>query len=86
MNTHKVALAVGAFAGLWHLTWSVLIALGLAEHLLNFVFRMHSLNNPYIVMPFNLGRSVGLVVTTFVIGYAVGTIFATIWNSIHSRF
>lgn len=83
MNTHKVALALGFFAGLWHLAWSVLIAIGWAGPLLDFVFRMHSLNNPYIVQPFDLGRSIALVLITFVIGYGVGTVFATIWKSIH---
>ena len=85
MNTHKVALAVGTFAGLWHLAWSLLIAFGLAEPLLNFIFALHSLNNPYILQPFNLGRSVGLILLTSILGYVAGTIFASIWNSIHGR-
>ena len=83
MNSHKVALAVGSFAGLWHLVWSLLILLGWAGPLLNFVFSMHSLNNPYVVQPFNLGRSLGLVALTFVVGYVAGTVFVKIWKSIH---
>ena len=83
MNTHKVALAVGTFAGLWHLLWSILIVLGLAQPLLDFVFAMHSLNNPYKVMGFSLSSSLGLVFLTFIIGYFVGTVFANIWKSVH---
>lgn len=85
MNTHKVGLVVGAFAGLWHLAWSIIIALGLAQPLLDFVFNMHSLNNPYTVVPFSLGRSIGLIIMTYVIGYLVGTIFATFWNKSSKR-
>ena len=83
MNSHKVGLTLGFFAGLWHLVWSVLIALGWAGSLLDFVFSMHSLNNPYIIAPFSLGRSVLLVVITFVIGYVVGNVFVKIWKSVH---
>lgn len=83
MNTHKVGMTLGMLFGLWHLVWSILIALGLAKPLLDFVSMMHSLNNPYIVQPFNLGKSIGLIILTYVIGYFVGTVFATIWNKTH---
>ncbi len=80
MNKKKTALVLGSFAGLVHLVWSVAIALGWAQPWMNFVYRMHSLNNPFMVMPFDLGRSVGLIVITFVVGSVVGYIFATLWN------
>ena len=82
MNSHKVALAVGSFAALWHLVWSVLILLGWAQPLLNFILSMHSLNNPYVVQSFDLGRSLGLIIVAFVVGYIVGTVFVKIWKSI----
>ncbi len=80
MNKKKTALVLGSFVGLVHLAWSVAIGLGWAQPWMNFVYRMHSLNNPFMVMPFDLGRSVGLVVITFVVGSVVGYIFATLWN------
>ena len=83
MNSHKVGLAVGFFAGLWHLVWNVLIALGWAGPLMDFVFAMHSLNNPYVVQPFNLGRAIGLIGLTFVVGYVVGRVFTKVWKSVH---
>ena len=83
MNRHKVGLALGAFAGLVHLVWEVLISLGLAQGLMNFIFTMHSLNNPYTVMPFDLSRAVSLVILTSIIGYIVGSVFALILNKIH---
>jgi len=83
MNQKKVALVLGSFAGLVHLVWSIAIALGFAQPWLDFVYRMHSLNNPFVVAPFSLMRSIGLIVVTFIVGYVVGFIFATLWNKLH---
>ncbi len=83
MNKSKVGLVVGSFAGLVHLVWGILIALGFAQPLLNFIYGMHSLNNPFTVMQFDLVRAVELVVMTFLIGYVVGYVFAILWHKFH---
>lgn len=83
MNKHKVALVLGSFTGLIHLVWGVLVAVGFAQPLINFIYKLHSLSNPPVVMSFDLGRSVGLVVVTFLAGYFVGYVFAILWHKIH---
>ncbi len=80
MNAKKTGLVLGSFLGLWHLAWSVLISMGWAQGLLDFIYNMHSLNNPFVVMPFNLIRSVGLVIVTFIVGYLLGNVLAMLWN------
>ena len=74
---------MGSFAALWHIVWVILIALGWAQPLMDFVYKMHSLNNPLIVMPFDLIRSIGLVVIAFIVGNVVGNVFAMLWNKFH---
>jgi len=83
MNQRRVGLVLGSFAGLVHLIWGVLIALGFAQPLLDFIYRMHSLNNPFTVGSFDLMRSLGLVIVTFLVGYVVGYAFAHLWNKLH---
>ena len=83
MNQHKVGMALGSFVGLMHLAWEVLIALGWAQGYLDFVLNMHSLNNPYTVGAFNIGRGIMLIVLTAIVGYIVGSIFAAIFNKVH---
>lgn len=83
MNKHKVGLALGSFLGLFHLVWGLLIAFGMAQALLDFVYNLHSLNNPFTVMPFDLMRTAGLVVFTSLMGYIFGYVFATVWNKVH---
>jgi hypothetical protein len=84
MNVHKVGLTVGSFVGLLHLAWEVLIFLGVAQKLMDFKLAMHSLNNPFVVQPFNLGRGVIVIVLATAAGYIVGALFAALFNRLHS--
>jgi len=83
MHKKKVALVVGSFTALLHVIWGLAIAFGLAQSWIDFVYNLHSLNNPFVVMPFDLMRTLGLIVVTFIIGYVVGYIFAIVWNKFH---
>lgn len=80
LNPKKTALSVGVFAGLWHFVWGLFVAFGLAQVLLDFIYGIHFLNNPFIVQPFNIVRWVTLIVVTGVIGYIFGYVFALVWN------
>lgn len=85
MNKNKVGLVVGSFAGLLHLVWGLLVAFGLAQLLLDFICNLHSLNNPYIVLPFDIVRTIGLIAVTFLVGYVFGYVFAMLWNRLHKQ-
>ena len=83
MNVNKVGLTVGAFAGLAHLVWGLLISLGWAQGYLDFMMGLHSLNNPYEVASFNLGQTIMLIIVASILGYVVGSVFASIFNKLH---
>ncbi len=83
LNPSKVALTLGVLIGGFHLGWSFLVALGLAQGLLDFVFSIHMLANPYQVTGFDITKAGMLVVITFGVGYGVGYIFANVWNKVH---
>jgi len=80
MNTNKVGLTLGVFAGLMHLIWEVLIYLGLAQSLIGWKLGMHSLSNPFIVDAFNFTTAIEMIVLAIVVGYIIGTVFATLFN------
>ncbi|MES2023753.1 MAG: hypothetical protein V4439_03645 [Patescibacteria group bacterium] len=82
MNQNKTGLVLGTFFGFLHLVWGVLVAFGWAQPLMDFITRLHSLTSSETVLPFDLMRSLGLVVLTFFVGYVLGNIFAFIWNKI----
>ncbi len=83
INPTKTALTVGAFIAGWHIVWSLLVAVGWAQPLINFVLWMHMMSMPWVVKPFDLTASVTLVVITWVFGYIIGYAFAKIWNRMH---
>ena len=83
IGPHKAGLALGTLLGGWHLLWSVFVALGVAQIILDFIFWMHFIKPVYIVQPFNLPIAAVLIVATSALGYLVGCGFALVWNRLH---
>ena len=80
IHKNKTGLTFAFLISLVHLFWGILVALGIAQALLNFVIKIHMLSLPITVMPFNLVNALMLVVTTFIIGYIFGWLMAFFWN------
>lgn len=81
-NVLRSGLAVGLILGAWHLMWSTLVAAGLAQPVSDFIFWMHFIKPVYLVEPFDAYRAIVLVSLTFAIGFVIGSVGATIWNSV----
>lgn len=75
------ALAIGGC----HLLWAALVASGVAQSALDFVFWMHFINPPFAVVPFDWTRAIALVLITSALGYAAGAVIALLWNATLSR-
>lgn len=84
-SPHHVGLAFGGFLGLWHFAWSLLVAIGLAQPLLDLIFRFHMIQPPYTVMPFSLTMAVSLILFTCVFGYVIGYALTLVWNMVQKR-
>ena len=78
----NTALVLGLFIALWHVCWSLLVATGLAQSLLNFVFWAHFINPPFHVEPFEIGRALILVGAAFGVGFVMGGMIGMIWNTL----
>jgi hypothetical protein len=74
---------LAAVLGTWHLLWSLLVALGWAQGLINFIFWIHFIRPVYIIENFEIGRALLLIAVTSAIGYSVGWSFAMLWNKFH---
>ncbi len=83
INPNKAGLALGAFIGGGHLVWSLVVALGWGQALLDFIFTLHMIHPVYTVGPFDITMALALIVVTALIGYVGGTVFAKIWNHFH---
>ena len=82
-NPNKVGLVVGALFGAWHVFWSVLVLIGWAQPILDFLFWAHMIKPVYFVKPFDPVAAIALIVITAVIGYVFGFFGAVIWNRLH---
>ena len=82
MNT-KVGLVFGLLVGGWHVLWVLLVAIGWAQPLINFVFWAHMIQPIYVIKAFDPKAAITLVLITFVTGYVLGLIGAGIWNKLH---
>jgi hypothetical protein len=83
INPNKTGLAVGALFGAWHLAWALLVALNLAQPVIDFLFWIHFIKPVYVFEPFAIARAALLVVVTAAIGYVFGAVFALLWNRLH---
>jgi thiamine transporter ThiT len=81
----KTGLATGAMLGLLHLVWASLVAAGWGQAVLDFILRLHMLHFEYTVGPFALATAAALVGLTASIGFAMGLVFALIWNRLAER-
>ena len=80
INKNKAGLALGFFVSFMHLVWSILVALGIAQALLNFILKIHMISMPMTVGPFSLTKAIALIIVTFVVGYIFGWLVAFFWN------
>ncbi|MFA5789349.1 MAG: hypothetical protein WC924_05885 [Candidatus Gracilibacteria bacterium] len=85
LDGNRAGLILGTFVGGLHLVWSLLVAANWAQPLMDFIFRMHFLSNPYELSTFNLGMASLLVIITFVVGYVCGLVLSFLWNKLMRR-
>jgi hypothetical protein len=79
----RAALVLAILLGSWHLLWAVLVAVGWAQPLIDFIFWIHFIRPVYVIEKFNAGTALLLIGVTAAIGYVVGWCFAVVWNKLH---
>ncbi len=83
LNKHKVGVALGSLLGTVHAVWSLLVALGWAKPVMDFIYGLHFMDNPFMMRDFTLGNALLLVLVTSLVGYVMGWMFGYFWNRLH---
>ena len=84
-NPSTVGLYTGLLISFCHLIWVILVALGLAQGWMDFIFSLHFLDNPFQVGAFNMATAIVLLIMTFVVGYGFGWIATWVWNRMQKK-
>lgn len=84
LNKRAAGLALGGLVALAHLAWLVLVVLGWAKPLLDFILMLHHISFSFEMLPFAIWPALGLLVCTFVVGYVFGWVFAALWNRLRN--
>ncbi len=84
MDKNRLGLMLGAFFALSHALWSLAVAFTQSgmQKLIDWVMSLHFLAITIKVEPFRIVDALTLIALTFVIGYAIGYVFAAIANLI----
>jgi hypothetical protein len=86
MNTlqpNRTGLVFAVLLGGWHLLWSLLVAVGWAQPLVDFIFKIHFIKPVIVIEQFSIHLALLLVLLTAAIGYVAGWIVALLWNQLH---
>ena len=83
MNLWQKSIIGGLCLSLFHFLWILLVATGWAQPVMDFIFKLHMLNSPFTVQPFNIQLAMGLLAITFLAGcfyvlafYAIRALFS----------
>ncbi|HVM22096.1 MAG TPA: hypothetical protein VM308_02190 [Sphingomicrobium sp.] len=73
-------MAVGTVFAAWHTIWVILVGVGWAAQVLNFILELHFLKIGFQLAPYSAFTAYSLVAITFCVGALLGAIFAVVWN------
>lgn len=85
IGANKAGLVVGLLLGGWHFLWSLIVALHVAQPVIDFVFWMHFMRPIVVVEEFSFVRAIVLIVVTSALGYVAGYCFGFLWNRIRKQ-
>ena len=85
INALRLGLIFGLFVAIMHIAWAALVALGWAQHLMDFVFWAHFIAPPLHIEPFAWSRAAILIGAAFVVGTMFGFIGGSLWNWLSKR-
>ena len=85
LSTTMMGLVTAAMMGGLHLLWSLSVAAGWGQSILDFFFWMYFIKPIDLVEPFEPARAITLVAISSIIGFVLGSVAARVWNRIRAQ-
>lgn len=80
VDPNRLGIVLAVVLSGWHAVWEGLVAAGVAQRVVDFVYRLHSVKSEMVVEPFDASRAGTLLLLTAGLGYAAGAAAALLWN------
>lgn len=80
VDPNRLGIVLAVVLSGWHAVWEGLVAAGVAQRVVDFVYRLHSVKSEMVVGPFDAGRAGLLLLLTAALGYGAGAGAAMLWN------
>jgi hypothetical protein len=85
LSTTMMGLVTGGMMGGLHLLWSLSVAAGWGQSILNFFFWMYFIKPIDLIEPFQPARAITLVAISSIIWFVLGSLAARLWNRIRAQ-
>lgn len=80
INANRLGMTLGIFVALWHLVWAVLVGIGIAQDMIDWVLPLHFISLTVPMITFSWLNALILIIAGFIGGYIIGWVFAALWN------
>jgi hypothetical protein len=82
LNPMKTGIVVALLLGGWHAIWSIFVAIGIAQWVIDFVFWIHFIGPVFKIEAFDPVRMLTLLAVTSALGFVIGYVLALLWNGV----
>ena len=82
INPVRFAVALGLVLAVFHAGWALMVAMGWAQPMIDFIFWAHFITPPFHVEVFQPGRAAILIGFTFLAGLLLGFAGGHLWNKL----
>ena len=83
--TFKSMVVGAALLSSLHFAWLVLVYIGMAQEVMGFIFKIHMLNSPLQVQPFQWPYAFILIAITFSVGALYGWLYCVMQKLVNQR-
>jgi hypothetical protein len=82
VNPVKAGIVFAVLIGGWHLCWALLVASGVAQPVINYLFELHFVQPIYLILPFGIGTAALLVLVSSIGAFVFAYLLTAVWNGI----
>ncbi len=77
---NRPAVAIATFIAGMHALWALMVAIGVGQAYLDWIFPLHFIGTTFSVMSFSLLTALLLIIVAFIATYLAVLLFGVVWT------